>query len=327
MPTLIARRTTDSDISQSIAMGVSQSEFSTYDLCHYRWYLERVKMMVSVKPEFILSVGTSFHSGMDWLYKTKGTKVGVPPLKFNKLAKLSPEEEEEAMYWHKILTILIEQYQIHYKDDFQTIQIKSLEQVLRVSIHGIELCGAVDLVALRGNANEMWDHKTKGMKSAKSSPIDEWKTRFQFLLYTLMWNIAHPEDRIRYFLANVIHKPALNLKAGETPPAFFARLRSDVAKRRSEYFKRERFPLSGNILGPWEENFLRPRIENFKMLQRVKEGTSEYRALVLHRNAASCWAYGRQCPFYAHCHNGKKLEELSHLTTRSAKHEHYGEKE
>lgn len=325
-PLIIARKTVDGPIAESISMGVSQSEFSTYDLCHYRWYLERVLMLTSILPEFVLTVGTSMHSGMDWLYKTKGKKVGVPPLEFNKLAKLTPEDQEEARYWHKVLTALIENYRLYYKDDFSTVEVVSLEQVVRVEIEGINLCGALDLAALRHNAIEIWDHKTKGMKSANSSAVDEWRTRFQFLLYTVIWNILNPKRKAKYFMANVIHKPALRLKQGEHPAALVARIRHDIAQRQKEYFKRERFPVPPNLLQAFMNNFLMPRIENFKMLQRVKPGTGEYQALVMHRNSAACWSYGRQCPFYAHCHSGKTIEELAHVTKRKAKHEHYEEK-
>lgn len=327
MPTIISRKTTDTDISQSIEMGVSQSEVSTYDLCHYRWYLERVKMLTSLKPEFILTVGTSFHSGMDWMYRTKGKKIGVPPLEFNKFAKLTPDEEEEAEYWHKVLSILIEVYRLHYADDFDgSLKIISLEQVLRSSIEGILFCGAIDLLALSNGASTIWDHKTKGIKAKDSSATDEWKTRFQFLLYTLMWNRLHPDQKVRYFLVNVIHKPALRLKKGENVQAFYRRLKSDVADRRTDYFKREKFPLTPNILQAFMDNFLRPKIANFKLLQTVKPQTREYEALVLQRNSAACWSYGRQCPFYAHCHNGRSLEQLSHLVKKKSKHEHYEEK-
>lgn len=329
MPTLISRKTVDSDISESIEQGVSQSEFSEYDLCHYRWYLSRVKMLTSIRPEFILSVGTSFHSGMDWMYRTKGKKVGVPPLAFNKLVKLRPEEEEEIAYWEKVLKILIEAYRVHYKNDFEGIDVISLEQVLKVSFQGITLCGALDLATLHNKAVQVWDHKTKSMRSKDSATsTDEWKTRFQFFLYTFMWNLLNPDQRVRYFLVNVIHKPALRLKQGEHPQALIGRIRDDVAKRRNDYFYRERLPLTPDILQAFENHFLRPKVENFKLLQTVKPDPNNgmFQALVLQRNSAACWSFGRQCPFYAHCHTGKKLDQIGYLVKRRAKHEHYEEK-
>lgn len=327
MPLIISRKTTDSKIAQSIEMGVSQSEFGTHDLCHYRWYLEKVEMLTSVKPEFVLTSGTSFHEGMDWMYRTNGQKIGVPPLKFNKLAKLTPEEELEAIYWHKILWILIKAYRVYYKDDFTGgLKIKHLEQVLRVNYEGITLCGATDLVVERNNAAEMWDHKTKGMKSAKSSATDEWKTRFQFFLYTFMWNQLNPDDRIRTFMANVIMKPAISRKNNESMEGFFQRLTADLIKRRADYFKRERIQMTPMLMTAWHDNFLRPYLATFRELQKVKEGSDAWEALVLKKNSSSCWAYGRQCAFYAHCHSGAKLENISHLTKRKAKHEHYEEK-
>jgi hypothetical protein len=328
MPTLISRKTVDSDISESIDLGVSQSEFAAYDLCHYRWYLEKVKMLTSIRPEFILSVGTSFHHGMDWMYRTLGKKIGVPPLKFNKLAKLTPEEEEEAMYWHKVLTILIEAYLVHYKRDFENLQVIALEQVLKVSFQGINLCGALDLGTEHNKAVQIWDHKTKSMRGSTTGGIDEWKTRFQFLLYTFMWNKLNPDQRVRYFLVNVVHKPALRRKQNETPQALLRRIKDDVVARKTEYFYRERLPLTSDLLQAFENHFLRPKIENFKMLQQTKPdpNNAQFQALVLQRNSANCWAYGRQCPFYAHCHTGKKLEQLPHLVKRKAKHEHYEEK-
>lgn len=327
MPLLISRRTRDTDISQSIDAGVSQSEYGTYDLCHYRWYLERVKMLTSVKPEFVLSTGTAFHSGMDWMYKTGGKKIGVPPLEFNKLAKLTPEEEQEAYRWHKILWILIKAYRLHYKDDFENMKIISTEQVLRVDIDGIPHCGALDLVIELYKAAAIMDHKTKGMKSSKASAADEWRTRFQFLLYTLMWNIANPDQKVRYFIANVIMKPAISQKITENLQSFLARLQMDVNERRSQYFKREKVPLTSTTLQNFYVGFLRPRIDTMKLLQTVKPDTREYSALVLKRNSAACNSYGRQCAFYAHCHHGAKLEEMKHLVQRKAKHEHYLEHE
>lgn len=327
MPQIISRKTVDTDISISIDAGVSQSEYGTYDLCHYRWYLERVKMLSSTKPEFVLSTGTAFHSGMDWMYRTKGKKIGVPPLQFNKDVKLTPEEETDAQYWHKILWILIKAYRIHYQDDFETMKIISLEQVLRVPIDGILHCGALDLVVNQYNRNAIVDHKTKGMKSAKSSASDEWRTRFQFLLYTMMWNIDQPKEKTNRFIANVIMKPAISLKNNESLDGFFQRFSADVNARRSEYFKRENVPIDAKTLNTFYVGFLRPRIDTMKILQTIKPGTQIHNAMVLKRNSASCWSYGRQCAFYAHCHNGKKLEELPHLVTRRAKHEHYEEKE
>jgi hypothetical protein len=327
MPTLISRRTVDTDISVSIDQGVSQSEYGTYDLCHYRWYLERVKMLTSVKPEFVLSVGTAFHSGMDWMYKTKGQKIGVPPLEFNKLAKLTPEEEQESYRWHQILWILIKAYRAHYKDDFEQFNILSTEQVLRIGIDGILHCGALDLVIALHSAAAIMDHKTKGMKSSKASAVDEWRTRFQFMLYTLMWNLNYPDQKVRYFIANVIMKPAISQKQGESLQGFLQRFKYDVAERRREYFKREKIPLTKTTLDNFYVGFLKPRIDNMKMLQTVKPGTGPYNALVLQRNSSACNAFGRQCAFYAHCWHGAKLEDMKHLVQRKAKHEHYLEHE
>lgn len=284
-------------------------------------------MLTTTKPEFVLTAGTAFHTGMDWMYRTEGKKIGVPPL-FNKDVKLTPEEEQESYYWHQILWILTKAYRHHYKDDFtDAIKIVSLEQVLKVVIDGILHCGALDLVVERNERTEIWDHKTKGMKSAKSSAVDEWRTRFQFLLYTFMWNVANPDKPIRRFVANVIMKPAISLKQNETLQGFFRRLQLDVNQRRADYFKRESVPVDSRTMQTFYQNFLRPRIANMKMLQTVKEGTREYEALVLHRNSANCYAFGRMCPFYGHCHNGKKLEELPNLRKRKVKHEHYEEKE
>lgn len=329
MPVLIhSRKTIDSDISISIDAGVSQSEYGVYDLCHYRWYLERVRMLTSIKPEFVLSTGTAFHTGMDWMYRSGGKKIGVPPLEFNKLAKLTPEEEMEAEYWHKILWVLIKAYRHHYNDDFNgAMKVISLEQVLRVSIDGILHCGALDLVVDQSQRNAIMDHKTKGMKGAKASASDEWKTRFQFLLYTIMWNLSYPKEKVNRFIANVIMKPAISLKQNETLGAFFLRFATDVNARRMDYFKRERVPIDGPVMKNFYERFLRPRIDTMKILQTVKPGTQAYSAMVLKPNSASCYAYGRQCAFYAHCHMGKKLEDMPHLTTRKLKHEHYEEKE
>jgi hypothetical protein len=327
MPQIISRKTVDTDIAQAISMGVSQSEYGTYDLCHYRWYLEKVLMLNGTKPEFVLTAGTAFHTGMDWMYRTGGKKIGVPPLEFNKVVKLTPEEEEEAEYWHKVLFILIKVYRLHYKDDFSdAMEIISLEQVLRVEIDGILHCGALDLVVNQGGRNAIWDHKTKGMKGRKSTAANEWSTRFQFLLYALMWNLQYPKNKVNRFMVNIIMKPALEMRKGETMPAFLMRLQQDVNTRRVDYFKREQVPIDKSTLDNFRARFLQPRIDTMKMLQRAKPGSIEYSAMVLKPNSSACFSFGRQCAFYAHCHNGKKLEELP-LIKRKAKHEHYEEKE
>lgn len=323
---ILCRKTTDSEVSRSIEAGVSQSEIGVYDNCNYRWYLEYVLGYKDIAPEFILSVGTAFHSALETLHTSLGEKVIVPPLKFNKLANFTEEDRNNERYWNGVLPVLLKAYAQYYRDDFRTWEIVAVEKLLSASVEGINLVGAADLVTRNNSKAEMADNKTAKMKKqSDGSHLESWETRFQFKLYTFLWNEMFPEDKIGYFLANVISKPGIQMKVHETFPNFLARLAMDIRQRPTEYFKRERFPLTKDTMLHFRTRQLGPILARFKLLQTVQPNTLGWDALVMHRSESSCFSFGRRCPFFGHCHKGEALEKMK-LVKRTIKHEHHAEK-
>lgn len=316
----------ENPVALAIMAGVSQSERTVYDNCHYRWYLEYVERWKSFEPEFILSVGSLFHKGMEEIAASQGKKFSRPKFKFNKLATLTEDDAYEQNYWENVLMILFEEYIRYYADDFEMHKVLAIEKVLHLTVEGIPLVGAPDRVTEYNGRAQMWDHKTQKMKKEKDGKsVESWETRFQFLLYTYIWNQLYPQYRVGYFLADLISKPAISQKQTENPAQFFNRLRADIRANPSHYFKRERFPLTQGLLDNFYHHSLRPKIDKFKLLLTVQPGTIGWNALVMDRNDGACFSFGRRCPFFLHCHQGHPIEKLK-VYKREIKHEHHIEK-
>jgi len=113
--------------------------------------------------------------------------------------------------------------------------------------------------------NKTWllETKTKGVID-EAGIEDTLFFDFQVLLYLLTLYRANPKDVPRGVVYNVIRRPGLRLGKTESWTDFLARVSKDVndPKRSDHYFIRFQLEISKKELLDWEENTLKPTIED-----------------------------------------------------------------
>lgn len=286
---------------KNFEQGWTQSEITLMDDCAYKWYLKYDRLLDPAEANIKFAVGTAWHLIMQDIYNSKGKGFSPPKCKYEGNPLLSSEREALLEQWDKILTVYGEEYITHYKDDFATLQIEGVEEVVDLEIehNGVEirLKGIIDLRAFQGKSQLIMDHKSAG--GMNSALLRGWDFRFQFMFY--IWLIQKAVDKkVNKFIVNAMIKPTKRVKIAQSLLGFLNELRNDIRKEPKKFFYREPLLLTEGKMDRFESNILTPTLNKIAILQTENTPQDVLMAL-LKPNTQSCMNFNEYCPFFDLC--------------------------
>lgn len=165
---------------------------------------------------------------------------------------------------------------------------------------GIELIGEFDAIGTYQGKRVILERKSSSEDISPGSPY--WQkvelSDAQVSLYLLA--AERLGLGITEVLYDVLRKPALRLKKGETPEAFEQRCLEAISEDPEHYFQRKIL----TRLEPERAAHVRDVHGTVRLMQ-----VSAYLGDGTPRNTGSCWDYGRPCEFFPVCGTGASLDD------------------
>jgi hypothetical protein len=219
----------------TIREGFTQSELSMFSACAQKWdWRYNRRMNKPGEITFPLMIGTAFHSAMEVVYQTKFKVIPVATLQFPPNSIPTSNEIAKIEYWNEVLTQMIKAYAPRWQEKDSKLDIISLEEEVEVAYRGLRLRGKIDQTLNR--AKQVWinDHKTCSRITKES--IAGWNFRFQFLYYLWLKSMAYPTMKLGGYGVNLVKKPELRIKVGESNQQFAIRCFTDMVSEPEKYF-------------------------------------------------------------------------------------------
>ena len=231
--------------------GVTQSLLSSFISCRVRtrYTLDRWERIGTRKA---LSVGTLVHGVLEDYCTALMHPAGLEPgdetggLIHKSFARRaakelpnisSAEATESFLQTAHAMEAVTQEYAIHWGDDRKRKWF-ALEEVFDVQWEGFRLRGKVDGAFLRGK-KDAWLFETKTSGQIREDELsDALSFDFQSLYYLAVLQILYPQYKWKGCLYNIIRKPQLRQKKGETIGGFMDRIQEDVHQRPEFYLNR-----------------------------------------------------------------------------------------
>jgi hypothetical protein len=112
----------------------------------------------------------------------------------------------------------------------------------------------------------------------------------------------------RKLVYDVIRKPSLRERSGETPAEFYARILEDMGARPEWYFQRAEIVR----LEHEHDEFAQDIVGTVEMMSRAPRPAP--------RNTDACFSYGRECDFFGVCAGHLSIDDDTRFTDRRKHH-------
>lgn len=299
----------------TISEGFTQSELTTFGDCAQKWHWRYNRMIEKAGSfSFALMFGTAFHQSMEEYYSTKGKRVSVATLQFDKGVIASADDLLKLEYWQHVLSAMVKAYCIYYKGDFDLGEIEQIEEELDVEYRGFRLRGKVDLrMMIKGDGRYIYDHKTTSRLTKEV--VAGWDFRFQFMFYLWLKSIQDSKMKLKGYFINAVKKPELKVKKDESIPAFGQRVFEDMVMNPDKYYYREAYPITKDALQHFQTMVVDPRLTLLKAAGDLNTPRDLAEAILFNKNTNECQHYtGAPCPYLELCRHGE--EKMGFLYTK-----------
>lgn len=305
-------------LKASIAEGLTQSELTTMDECNRLWYWRYGrKIRRRGSAAWPLLIGSMYHKSWERFYSSPDkwipAQIEVPPDVMRTQAF-----EEELIYWNAVGPVQMTRYAEYFRTDRTCFNIKFVEKLVEFEWEGYLFRAKMDLGWELDALDWIVDHKTSG-KAVDEAMAAAYDTRFQFMFYAWMAIKSGLMPKCAGFVVNVLKKPTIRQKKGESFPGFIDRLSLNMNSEPQDYYYRNFCRLVRGQMERFEEKVLRPKLTKLKLLTNAQEGDMIVPATVGNMNDGHCFRYSRQCEYFRLCHHNTD-EELFQFTPREQKH-------
>jgi len=223
---------------------------------------------------------------------------------------LTPEDVDKVWMQQAVVCGMVAGHAKRYlKQDraaWKVLGVEVKDTVLPIRGTGWSLAGALDLLVEEKGKPLIVEHKTTADISASyvaRIPLD-----WQILGYA--WLAAAKLGRpVNWVVYNMVKKPTIRQRKGETMEGFLERLEDVYATEPHKYFHRERV----KVTAPMVKAFLAELAQFVGEFDRCLETGFWY------QNAYACDLRGA-CPYMRLCLEGPNKANLLHYTRRAAKH-------
>ena len=285
--------------------GISQSILAGFLKCRRYADLHLKGYESKRQDSFALAFGTFAHEVLDRLYsRGKLPKPRIVKLYVNRVRNKLKINNPEMV---GTLKVLLPEYFKHWSKDFDKRKWVELEGEFANDFLGVKklLRGKRDAVFTINKKLWLLERKTKSrVEEGQITATLNIDLQVLFYLYNLGLETKKTPQGVIY---DVIRRPGLRKRVGESPNAFFKRIRADIRKRPDWYFKRFECPISQDELQTFYVE-LKYLIKEFMAWQDGKRKT--------YKNPTSCINVYGMCKFIPICSNG----DFSSFQKRKAVH-------
>jgi len=235
--------------------GLTQSLIGACTCCPLRGRL-MARLWRHPKKDSMTNFGSFSHEALDALYHRECWRTRVQK-EFQKVLREGKVEREKAEAELNLCLAVIEVYEEYYYEDLE-LNWQAIENEFSVIVRGRKRRGKIDGVFHR--------YKMVGFRKKPRAWLMEHKTKSRFNELTLLNKVAFDFQNLYYaesynnatdiivdgILYNVIRKPQLKVRAGETYGSYLDRVRSDVRQRKEWYFTRWEITFTPDQIERWQ---------------------------------------------------------------------------
>lgn len=282
---------------------LSYSAMSSFRRCQREFWWKYVRNLEPVRKESYFRQGSLWHAGLEALYASTPTDpIAAMDAFAAEQAEKDPEMAEQIRKERHVFTGLMRAYLRNRAaltppdEEFRAVESERAWRLpLRHPDTGrrsrwYDLSGVLDAV-VEDATGGLWllEHKTT---SDPDDILGKTATDLQLSIYFNAATELYGADRLRGAIYNVVRKPLLRPRAGESVEAFGLRVEADADARPEWYFRRERVYRNAHALASCRE-------EVWQTAQDVRG--REYWL----RNYSAC----DRCSFGVVCHEPNDLAE------------------
>lgn len=288
-------------------MDFSHSQLQAYLTCnklHLHMYLRRMRLRK--RPTYYV-LGEAVHKFIEMFYRSQDVKLSKRQVEnvYNGLDRslLTAEEIHKLECDKQIALGISEAYPRFYKQDFDTYKKFLTEQKFKFPLdekYSEHYTGYIDVLA-QDHAGDWWIMETKTASQLDADYFERVKIDSQVSGY------MHGAKSILGFFPrgvvyNVIKKPAIRLKAGESFAAFQKRifLEYDKLAKEKGYFTREELMIGDIQLKRW--------LSNTVSLVAVLANKIRMKTKTWIMNTGACQSKYGTCPYLQACVSGNYNE-------------------
>jgi hypothetical protein len=271
------------------------------------YYYKRIKKYEPVEFNIPFLVGRVIHAGMEFVFKKdkaaieKMTEVYRKEKAIVNEVFVLDEKQTKTLNEQEIVTqAMLKAYRRKYERMINDMTLigTEVEGALLIEDNVTAVIKLDNLVRIR---KKKVLHELKTTKSITPEYVSRIQTDKQTGWYFRFYNILFPNSPIEQVMYDVIKKPSIRNKKGESYPAFLARL--------EEYYDKP------DDMGVFHiERFDEPAISEAAMLESVrgvaKDMLGSHHKEDYYQNFDLCMSYyGDICPYFNLCHRGGESKE------------------
>lgn len=282
-------------------MEFNNSRLQQYLTCPRSFKHRYLMKMVSKKKPTYFVLGEAIHKFIEFYYRTKDKTMALKQIdnvfKTVKTELLNREEMHDLECDKSIAYGIAEAYPTFYKADFDEFKTFLTEQTFKIPLPNSShtYYGTLDAL-LQDHAGDWWILETK--TAAAQSLNDDYFERVK--IDSQVSGYMHGGKHIigvypRGVIYNVIKKPAIRLKNGESLQAFQQRVRQEYISfaKEKNYFQRQQLVVSTHRLETWAEDT--SRLVNF-VADKIATKDKHW-----HMNTGACRANYGSCTYMNAC--------------------------
>lgn len=296
-------------------IGITQSLINSFLSCPRKFLLKTNRWRSDISNKNT-SFGNIVHYCLDKIYKLSFQRIKYKINKTVLLAKYLSElienyeaenqdnltgiDENELNWEKKVAQIILLEYIKYYPEDFSKKRFTDVEKEISVTFGDFTLNCKIDgKYQTKNKLNWLMEHKTKS-RIVEDSMMKALTFDFQCLFY-LTCAEAYYEENIEGVLYNIIRKPQIKQKRGETEIEYFKRLKTDIRDRRKFYFMRYEIP----FFIPDKETFKNELETILELIDLfISENHFSSSSRVFWRNSNNC-IFPYRCNFLDACSSGE----------------------
>jgi hypothetical protein len=276
-------------------------------LCRRLYYYKRIKKYDRIVFDIPYFVGRVMHVGIGELLN--GNKNANQKMReyykqekeiANKQFVLTEEQKEDLDEQEHVTQAMLFAYKKKYGQMLKDVKVlgNEVEGSLQVNDKVVLVFKLDNLLSIRGKKVL---HELKTSKYITPDYVKSIQTDFQTATYFYAYNLVYDKSPIKEILYDIIRKPSIRQKKGETYQAYLSRL--------DEWYEK---PDDMSVF--YAERFSSPKISRddiFNTIEKVGEDILRCKQKEdYYQDYDKCHGYyGKRCPYYELCHEGGETKE------------------
>lgn len=219
---------------------------------------------------------------------------------FLKTPEAADQETCETMqYDSQVIYVLLKNYIEYYFQKDVARNWVNVEGRVDIKYANNRLMGFLDGAYENSAGTELWvfETKTRSREDLESlGRILHMEFQTFYYMHMMLLTVGKLPNGICY---NVVFKPSIKIKKGETMPQFLQRLDKDIKTDRTRYFQRLEVSIDPAEYYKWRDTTLNPLLSDYTRWAVGKGPT--------YRNTANCSGKYGKCPYLELCSMGSTV--------------------